>query len=499
MTLYESISENVRACFTGIWVHSFEHDDALSEIARLCHDQSWQFAAWDVDRGLHGSGADASPTNEDSGADPLAAIRTLGGIANDDRPTLLVLVNFHRFTNSAEIVQAMIRQIVDGKNRQTFIVVLSPVVDIPKELEKLFVVLEHQLPDREQLTAIARGIATEEGELPDGDELERIIDAAAGLSRFEAEGAYALALVRHGRVEASTIWQLKSQALVKSGLLSLHRGGETFDEIGGLDSLKAFARRVLLRSHRTSSAPRPRGVLLLGVPGTGKTAFCKSLGNETERPTLILDVGSLFGSLVGQSEERTRQALRIVDAMAPCILMVDEVEKALAGSSSSGANDSGVSARMLGTLLSWLNDHESEVFVVCTANDVSRLPPELTRAERFDAIFFLDLPSREQRDLIWQQYLEYYDLDSKQRRPDDSKFTGAEIKSCCRLAALLDVPLVQAANNVVPVAATAAESVASLRTWANGRCLDAEKGAIYRHQRTGTASRRKVSRRPSAN
>ena len=132
--------------------------------------------------------------------------------------------NYHRFLASPEVIQAIARQITAGKQNRTFVVVLAPIVDIPRELEKLFVVLEHQLPDRDQLTEIARGVATENGELPEGDDLQRVIDAAAGLSRFEAEGAYSLALVRHGRIEPTTIWQLKSQALVKSGLLSLHRG-----------------------------------------------------------------------------------------------------------------------------------------------------------------------------------------------------------------------------------------------------------------------------------
>ncbi len=134
----------------------------------------------------------------------------------------------------------------------------------------------------------------------------------------------------------------------------------------------------------------PRGVLLLSPPGCGKSQFCKALGREVNRPVLILDVGSLMGSLVGQSEERTRQALRIIDAMAPCVLMIDEVEKAFSGVNGSG--DSGVSSRMFGTFLSWLNDHTSDVFVVCTSNDMSKLPPEFGRSERFDGIFFLDLP-----------------------------------------------------------------------------------------------------------
>ena len=141
------------------------------------------------------------------------------------------------------------------------------------------------------------------------------------------------------------------------------------------------------------------------MPGTGKVGFREGPGNETGRPTLVLDVGSLMGSLVGQTEERTRQALRIVDAMAPCVLFIDEIEKALAGVQSCGQTDSGVSARMFGTFLGWLNDHESDVFVVATSNDISKLPPEFSRAERWDGTFFLDLPGQHEKDAIWRMYL----------------------------------------------------------------------------------------------
>ena len=216
---------------------------------------------------------------------------------------------------------------------------------------------------------------------------------------------------------------------------------------------------------------------------------------------MILDVGSLMGSLVGQSEERTRQALRIIDAMAPCVVMIDEVEKAFAGVGNSGQSDSGVTARMFGTFLSWLNDHESDVFVVCTSNDVGKLPPEFGRSERFDGIFFLDLPSHPEKELIWNIYLDQFQIDRDQRMPDDTNFTGAEIRACCRLAALLDVPLVQAAQNVVPVAVTAAESVRRLRQWASGRCLSANEPGIYQHTgaKTSGKTRRKIPRDPSRN
>jgi len=497
MTLSHRVSELVRACFTGLWIESHEHQDAVIELAQLCRDENWRLASWDIDAGLSIAG---NADNSAGSQDPLAAIRSLNALASPDGAALLVLKNFHRFLQSAEIVQALARQIEAGKQNRTFVIILSPVVQVPTELEKQFIVVEHPLPGREQLQEIAAGIATDDGELPNGQELEQVLDAAAGLTRFEAEGAFSLSLVRHNKLRPDVLWEQKSQMLKKSGLLTIHRGGEKFDQLGGLESLKAFCLRALRHTGGGANRPKPRGALLLGVPGSGKSAFCKGLGNETGRPTLILDVGSLMGSLVGQSEERMRQALKIVDAMQPCVCMLDEVEKALSGVASSGSTDSGVSARMFGTFLSWLNDHESDVFVICTANDVSKLPPEFSRAERFDAIFFLDLPGREQKNAIWQMYLSGYQFDRQQRRPIDDQWTGAEIKSCCRLAALLDVPLVQAAQNVVPVAITAAESVEKLRTWASGRCLSAEQPGIYRHEESSTSGpRRKVSRNPSQN
>ena len=174
---------------------------------------------------------------------------------------------------------------------------------------------------------MARSIATEEGELPEGDELDTVLDAASGLTRYEAEAAFSLTWFARERSGPQSIWELKSQMLKKSGLLTLHRGSESFADLGGLDALKSFCTRAMRRQGEANPLKRPRGVLLLGVPGTGKSQFCKALGNETGRPTLTLDIGSLMGSLVGQTEANIRQALKIADAMAPCVLMIDEVEK----------------------------------------------------------------------------------------------------------------------------------------------------------------------------
>jgi ATPase family associated with various cellular activities (AAA) len=496
MTLAERLSEYVRAAFSGIWVQTHEQDDAFEEITRLCRSNDWTLTSWDIDRGLGINGQVPNPAITPAAADPLSAIKALNSLGSPGGTTILTLKNFHRFLGSAEIVQALDTAISQGKQAGKIVVVLSPVIQIPVELERAFVVVEHDLPGRDQLEQIARSIATEPGDLPEGDDLGLVLDAAAGLTRMEAENAFSLSLVRHGKIVPETLWELKTQALKKSGLLSLHRGGEKFDDLGGLDALKGFSKKAL--GGRRGSGVRARGVLLLGVPGTGKSAYAKALGNETGRPTLILDVGSLMGSLVGQTEERTRQALKIVDAMAPCVLFIDEIEKALAGAS--GQTDSGVSARLFGTFLTWLSDHESDVFVISTSNNVSLLPPEFSRAERWDGTFFLDLPGHSEKDAIWRMYLEKFGLDPDQPRPNDRDWTGAEVKSACRLAALLDVPIVEAAMNVVPVATSAGESVEKLRNWASGRCLSADRPGLYTRGSNGSnPPGRSINRDPSLN
>ena len=496
MTLPERLAEHVRACFTGIWIESHEHEDALSEIAGLCHDEGWNLATWNVTSGLRIGGQVA----EGIGSDPLSAIGALPALAAPEGSAILVLQNFHRFLQSAEIVQALVEQINAGKQQRTFVVILSPLVQIPTELEKLLVVLEHELPGREQLEAIARGVATEEGELPEDDELARVLDASAGLTRFEAENAYALSLVRHARLTPEVVWSLKAQMLKKSGLLSLHRGQEAFAQLGGLDSLKAFCLRSLRQQgNNVDPRRRPRGVLLLSPPGCGKSQFAKSLGNEVGRPTVTFDIGSLYGSLVGETEKNVRRALATIDAMAPCVCFVDELEKALGGVGS-GQSDSGVSARLFGSVLTWMNDRTSDVYLVGTCNDISKLPPEFARCERWDAVFFIDLPGEPQRRAIWDIYLRVFELDAAQPLPDDRGWSGAEIRACCRLAALLDLPLRAAAQNVVPISQTARESVEQLRQWADGRCLSADRSGIYAcGSSTSRRGRRNVRRDPSSN
>jgi len=489
-TLSKTLREYVAGCFTGIWIETLEPQEAMAEIRQLSRDESWQYAKWDVDAGLR-----VGDEVVEDGRDPLAAVKAASAMGGEGT-SVLVLENFHRFLTSAEIVQALIGQLHAGKQTRSIIVVLSPALDLPPELEKLFVAVEHSLPTREQIKEIAEGIGTEDGELPESMELERVLGAASGLTSGEAESAFSLSLVRHGRITPETTWELKTQTLKKSGLLELYQGDANFDSLGGLTALKSFCKRALTRSN---DLVRAKGVMLLSPPGCGKSQICKALGNETGRPVILLDVGSLMASLVGQTESRTRQALRIIDSMGQTVVLLDEVDKAFSGAAGGGAGDSGVGARMFGTFLVWLNDRKSDSFVVCTANDVQKLPPEFARAERFDSVFFVDLPSAGQKKLIWDQYISMFELDPAQAKPKDESWTGAEIKACCRLAALLDVPLKAASQNVVPIAVTAHESIDRLRAWASGRCVDAEKGGIYKYAKPKTKSRRKIKADPSLN
>jgi hypothetical protein len=486
VTLTQQLTDYVRAAFAGLWVQTHEPDEAEREIAELCNQHQWLMKSWDCAQGIKGQGGDTA-----NQLAPLALKAPANGTL------IVVLHNYHKFITNPVVMQRLFNAVLDGKQSRTFFAVLSHQSIIPPELEKVFVVIEHELPDEPALNSIAVDLC--EGGVLSG--CSASVRAAAGLTRYEAEGSFALSIARSGLIAPETVWELKQSMLKKSGLLEMHRGKESFADLGGLDQLKQFCAKAV--NH--SNGVRAKGVMLLGVPGTGKSHFARALGGETGRPTLLMDVGGFYGSLVGQTEERIRQALRIADAMSPCILFIDEIEKALAGVG--GQGDSGVATRLFGTLLTWLSDHTSDVFVVATSNDVSKLPPEFTRAERWDAVFFLDLPEDSDRTKIWRLYKDHYQLadarfpmGTNPHRIDDDNWTGAEIKSCCRLAALLDIGVYDATQYVIPVAVTAADKVQSLREWASGRCLSASQPGIYRHDQPSsrpTNNRRTIARKAS--
>jgi hypothetical protein len=269
MSLSEQLTDYVNAAFTGLWVLTREPDEARRELLVLARDRSWKVATRDIAAGLHLPAAPDAARSDAGPGDPLAVLQALPGLAEPDGTTLLVLQHYHKFLNSPEVVQTLFARLVAGKQDRTFVVVLAPVVHIPAELEKLFVVLEHPLPDRRALEAIARELTRDSpADLPQGADLERVLGAAAGLTRYEAEGAFALSLTRHNALLPQAVTEVKAQTLQKDGLLRLHRGTESLDELGGLEALKSFCLRALAPRPADSPA-RPRGILLLSPPDAG--------------------------------------------------------------------------------------------------------------------------------------------------------------------------------------------------------------------------------------
>jgi SpoVK/Ycf46/Vps4 family AAA+-type ATPase len=258
----------------------------------------------------------------------------------------------------------------------------------------------------------------------------------------------------------------------KSAALQFSQFTETFATLGGLENLKEW---TLNRFKNRRPGLPFRGILLLGVPGTGKSHFAKALGNEVGWPVLSLDMGRVFGSLVGESEAKMREALKVVDAMAPCVLFIDEIEKGLAGVGGT-SNDGGTTQRVGGTFLQWLNDHTSEVFVIATCNSYEKLPPEYTRMGRWDAIFFVDNPGSGEREQILQIHTDQFQVTPKGKKlPDLDGYSGAEIRQVAIEAAYNGGDLEAATRFVIPISKSQKQQMDALREWARARTIPASR------------------------
>lgn len=401
--LRPDLLDYIKAGFSGIWVRSMELEDVVAELQELCVEQKWAAGQWDFDAGLQPLTEDFAKLRNTFDPPPrnnpksiwydkkvYQLIRDAGHMAAQlEKPRMVVVIkNFHRneMSTSTAVIQAIQNSVFAGKSAEFAwcFVILAPESEVPTEIGPDFAVLEHKLPDKEQLWEIAESIG-EKDELPKGEKKLRMLDAASGLTRRAAENAFSLTIVRKSPFDPTMIWDLKSQILRQRGFLSIYDGKETFKQLGGYFQFKEFTAN-LLEKRTDNPLLFPRGVLLLGVPGAGKSAAVKALGNETGRRVLVLHAGALRSRYQGDTDKNVREALEIADRMAPCILFVDEIEKALSGTESSGMTDGGTGARLFGTLLTWLNDHTSDVLFAGTSNDISKLPPEFSRAERFDGI-----------------------------------------------------------------------------------------------------------------
>lgn len=480
----------IRARYPLLYLVTWEEQRVEQLLLEIARAHGKDLVEWSATRGLRVVTATHKGAPIDETAEPLRALMHIPSIT---RPSLIVMKDFHRYLDQPVVVRALRELGATLKSGTSTVFLVAPRLELPDELEKDVSVIDIPLPSRADLMQLLRDIARTVTrsrkavvELT-AEQADALIAAAHGLTLSEAENAFAKAIAQDNKLDGSDLKLIldeKSQVIRKSGLLEYFPTDQQLTDVGGLTHLKRWLDRrknAFSQAARDFGLPSPKGVLLLGVQGCGKSLTAKAIATSWRLPLVRLDMGRIYSGLVGSSEENLRKAIRAVESLAPVVLWVDEVEKGLAGSS--GSNDTGVSARVFGTLLTWLQEKTSPVFVVATANRIESLPPELLRKGRFDEIFFVDLPSEAERAEILKIQL-------ARRKRDPSKFpvaelakamaqfSGAEIEQAV-VSGLYDAfadgkelepaHLLTAARETPPLAVTMAEEVSRLREWAKSR------------------------------
>jgi len=492
MDLQSELDLYIRSRFTLICIVSPDEERIESRVARVCRKRDRQFWVWDhADHFQRPDQPDAALPQAES---PLAALNAIEKI---EQPSIFLLRDFHQCWDNQPTVVRKLRNLARRLRftRHT-IVVTMPQPAIPHELSNDAVRLDYPAPDIDELKLLLERLLQTPGVRHDlaPEVRDRVLRAALGLSSNQAQRIFAKAIVTHGILDQRDIDLIneeKKQIIKASGALEYYLPRETVADVGGLDSLKAWlAQResAFGEAARQYGLPAPRGIALIGIPGTGKSLTAKTIAGLWRMPLLRLDLGAVFGSYVGQSEHNCRQALSLAETISPCVLWIDEIEKGL----STSGGDGGTSLRVLGTMLSWMQEKTRPVFVVATANDVSKLPPELMRRGRFDEIFFLDLPTSSEREEILAVHLrkrgraaESFDLPRLVRASEG--YVGAEIEQAVieamyrafndpeaphREFTTTDVE--EAMRRLVPMSHSQRETIDSLRSWlSEGRALSA--------------------------
>jgi SpoVK/Ycf46/Vps4 family AAA+-type ATPase len=381
---------------------------------------------------------------------------------------------------------------------------MSPVQQVPIELEKEVVVLDFPLPTMAELNQVLSGhLADSRNRRLTTDAREKLLKAALGLTRDEAEKVYRKAQVTAGRLteaEVDIVLSEKKQLIRRNGILEYIEEDETIDSVGGLEELKRWLKQrsnAFTERAREYGLPQPKGMLILGVPGCGKSLIAKTTARLWGLPLLRLDMGRVYdGSMVGRSEANLRNALKTAESISPVILFIDELDKAFAGSAGSADSDGGTSSRIFGSFLTWMQDKKSPVFVMATANRVERLPGEFLRKGRFDEIFFVDLPISEERQDIFNIHLskrrrDIARFDIEQLAKVSEGFSGAEIEQAI-IASMYDafaqereftqLDIIAAIKSTLPLSKTMTEQVTALRDWARQRARPAAS-SVAEYQR----------------
>ena len=485
----------IRARYPLLWIVSAEEERALGEIEKLAVDLRRRLYHWSVTRGE--TNPALAGREERTRREPQAI---LNAILEESDPAIWVLRDFHPFLKDIAVVRRL-REVAFALQRsQKTVLLLGPVLKIPRELEKEITVVDFALPSAEEMGKLLGEIersAGQNGQIAidlNRRERDQLVRACLGLTSTEASNAIAKAIIEaNGHLDGHAIEAVgaeKRQIIRKSGLLEYYAGGDRLDDVGGLATLKEWLRkrvRAFSDAARAFGLPEPKGILLVGVQGCGKSLVAKSVANAWRLPLLRLDVGALFASLVGSSEENLRSAIRVAESVAPVVLWVDEIEKGFSGVDSSHISDAGTAARVFGSFITWLQEKQSPVFVIATANAVHHLPPELVRKGRFDEIFFVDLPDASERTDIWRIHLlkrnrnpDDFDLNSLAMASDG--LSGAEIEQAI-IAALYDAfdqnrpltmdDLLTVLQETIPLSTMMEEEIAGLRAWAKQRARGA--------------------------
>jgi ATP-dependent 26S proteasome regulatory subunit len=480
--MLQRITNYIKAGYPCLYLVSHEEQRIERTVAQAATATSRLLFAWDIVKGRHDI-AEGTVEMIDSPADILASVATM------PENSLLLLRDFHLFLSEPNpfIIRHFKDACIHAKARGITLLILAPVLNIPVEISKLTTVVEFSLPDHEELSVVLRSIA-DGADIALPEDLTKILSSSSGLTTGEAEDCFALSVVESGQVAADVIQREKSNTIRKNGLLEIIESKLDMDSIGGLDVLKTWIlkrRLAMSKEARDYGLPIPKGVLMVGIAGCGKSLTAKATAAGLGLPLLQLDCGKIFGKHVGESEDNLRSIIATAESIAPCVLWMDEIEKGM--SNTGGDTDGGTSARVFGSFLQWMNDKTAPVFVVATANKISKLPPEFLRKGRFDEIFFVDLPNTIEREEIWRVQIRKFrrdpaNYDIAQLAALTENCTGSEIESLFISAmysaiergeepAVSDV--VDALKTFVPLSKTMESDMRELRDWASTKARPA--------------------------
>jgi SpoVK/Ycf46/Vps4 family AAA+-type ATPase len=471
----------LRARYPVIYIPTREEERVEGAIAACAQAQGDRAVyVWDFVDGYQGSPNDVGFGKRN----PLQALEFIEKLPTN-AAAVLVLRDYHRFLDDISVSRKLRNLARSLKSQPKNIVILSPQLTIPEDLTETITVQEFALPTIAEITIEVTRLLTALGK-PLGDrDLDSLVQSCQGLSIERIRRVMARAIAQHGEFrpeDIDLILEEKRQTIRQTQILDFYPATETVANIGGLDNLKEWLLRrggAFSEKARQYGLPSPKGLLLVGIQGTGKSLTAKAIAHQWHLPLLRLDVGRLFGGVVGESESRTRQMIQLAEALAPCVLWIDEIDKAFAGVDS--RSDAGTTSRVFGTFITWMAEKTSAVFVVATANNIQSLPAELLRKGRFDEIFFVGLPSQTERQAIFEVHLAHlrsqglsnYDLTRLAYETPD--FSGAEIEQILVEAMHIGFSqnrdfttddILEAASQTVPLARTAQEQIQQLQDWA---------------------------------